>query len=30
VRYAQTGRLSFILDASGIRSADTGGKPLEK
>ncbi|HWT00388.1 MAG TPA: hypothetical protein VN256_09085 [Pyrinomonadaceae bacterium] len=30
VRYGQTGRLSFILDASGIRSADTGGKPLEK
>ena len=30
VRYGQTGRLSFILDQSGIRSADTGGKPLGK
>ncbi|HYG81435.1 MAG TPA: hypothetical protein VD861_13650 [Pyrinomonadaceae bacterium] len=30
VRYGQTGRLSFILDASGIRSADNGGKPLGK
>ncbi len=30
VRYGQTGRLSFILDQSGIRSADNGGKPLEK
>ena len=28
VRYGQTGRLSFLLDQSGIRSADTGGKPL--
>lgn len=30
VRYGQTGRLSFLLDQAGIRSADTGGKPLEK
>ncbi len=30
VRYGQTGRLSFLLDQSGIRSADTGGKPLAK
>ena len=30
VRYGQTGRLSFILDQAGIRSADTGGKPLNK
>ena len=30
VRYGQTGRLSFLLDQSGIRSADTGGKPLGK
>ena len=30
VRYGQTGRLSFILDQAGIRSADTGGKPLVK
>jgi hypothetical protein len=29
-RYGQTGRLSFILDQAGIRSADTGGKPLNK
>ncbi|HEY0378132.1 MAG TPA: hypothetical protein VGC87_14535 [Pyrinomonadaceae bacterium] len=29
-RYGQTGRLSFILDQAGIRSADTGGKPLSK
>jgi hypothetical protein len=27
-RYGRTGRLSFFLDKSGIRSADTGGKPL--
>jgi hypothetical protein len=27
-RYNRTGRLSFFLDQSGIRSADTGGKPL--
>ncbi len=30
VRYGRTGRLSFLLDQSGIRSADTGGKPLAK
>jgi hypothetical protein len=28
VRYGQTGRLSFFLDQTGIRSADVGGKPL--
>ncbi|HKQ51627.1 MAG TPA: hypothetical protein VJT74_04605, partial [Pyrinomonadaceae bacterium] len=28
VRYGQTGRFSFLLDQAGIRSADTGGKPL--
>ncbi|HEX8144365.1 MAG TPA: hypothetical protein VF553_17320 [Pyrinomonadaceae bacterium] len=27
-RYNRTGRLSFFLDKTGIRSADTGGKPL--
>ena len=27
-RYNRTGRLSFYLDASGIRKKDTGGKPL--
>jgi hypothetical protein len=27
-RYGRTGRLSFFLDQSGIRSGDTGGKPL--
>jgi hypothetical protein len=26
--YGKTGRLSFFLDASGVRSGDTGGKPL--
>ena len=26
--YGRTGRLSFFLDASGVRSGDTGGKPL--
>ncbi|HEY0006091.1 MAG TPA: hypothetical protein VGB17_15030 [Pyrinomonadaceae bacterium] len=26
--YGRTGRLSFFLDQSGIRSGDTGGKPL--
>jgi hypothetical protein len=30
VRYGQTGRLSFRLDQSGLRSADTGGKALDK
>ena len=28
VRYGRTGRLSFYLDSTGIRSADNGGKPL--
>jgi hypothetical protein len=28
IRYGRTGRLSFLLDQSGIRSADIGGKPL--
>ncbi|MEN3327958.1 MAG: hypothetical protein V7638_2765 [Acidobacteriota bacterium] len=27
-QYGRTGRLSFYLDASGIRSGDNGGKPL--
>lgn len=27
-RYGRTGRLSFFLDKTGIRSADTGGKPF--
>jgi hypothetical protein len=27
-RYGRTGRLSFFLDQSGIRSVDNGGKPL--
>lgn len=27
-RYGRTGRLSFYLDASGVQSKDTGGKPL--
>jgi hypothetical protein len=27
-RYGRTGRLSFFLDQTGIRSGDTGGKPL--
>jgi hypothetical protein len=27
-QYGRTGRLSFYLDVSGIRSADNGGKPL--
>ena len=26
--YGRSGRLSFYLDASGVRSGDTGGKPL--
>ena len=26
--YGRTGRLSFYLDASGVRSGDSGGKPL--
>ncbi|HET8781318.1 MAG TPA: DUF4878 domain-containing protein [Pyrinomonadaceae bacterium] len=28
VQYGRSGRLSFFLDASGVRSSDTGGKPL--
>ena len=28
VQYGRTGRLSFYLDASGVRSSDTGGRPL--
>jgi hypothetical protein len=28
VSYNRTGRLSFFMDQTGIRSADTGGKPL--
>ena len=28
-QYGKTGRLSFYLDASGVRSEDTGGKPLK-
>lgn len=28
VRYGRTGRLSFLVDQTGIRSADTGGKLL--
>lgn len=28
-RYGQTGRLSFYLDASGLKSDDKGGKPLK-
>jgi len=27
-QYGHTGRLSFFLDASGVRSGDAGGKPL--
>jgi len=27
-QYARTGRLSFYVDASGVRSSDTRGKPL--
>jgi len=27
-QYGRTGRLSFFMDASGVRSADVGGKPL--
>ena len=27
-QYGHSGRLSFYLDASGVRSGDTGGKPL--
>src|SRR5688572_7365188 len=28
IQYGRTGRLSFYLDAAGVRSSDTGGKPL--
>jgi hypothetical protein len=28
VQYGRTGRLSFYLDASGVKSGDVGGKPL--
>ena len=27
-QYGRTGRLSFFMDPSGVRSSDTGGKPL--
>ena len=27
-QYGRTGKLSFYLDASGVKSGDTGGKPL--
>jgi hypothetical protein len=27
-QYGRTGRLSYYLDASGVRSGDNGGKPL--
>jgi len=27
-QYGRTGRLSFHLDSTGVRSGDTGGKPL--
>ena len=27
-QYGRTGKLSFFMDAAGVRSADTGGKPL--
>lgn len=27
-QYGRTGRLSFYMDAAGVRSADNGGKPL--
>jgi hypothetical protein len=30
VRYAHTGRLSYYLDSHGLKSKDTGGKPLKK
>ncbi|MGI8566938.1 MAG: hypothetical protein ACR2LZ_10715, partial [Pyrinomonadaceae bacterium] len=28
-KYGRTGRLSFLMDQSGIKSKDTGGKPLK-
>jgi hypothetical protein len=27
-QYGRTGRLSFYLDASGVKNGDVGGKPL--
>ena len=27
-QYGRSGKLSFFLDAAGVRSGDTGGKPL--
>jgi hypothetical protein len=27
-QYGRTGRLSFFMDASGVRSSDVAGKPL--
>jgi hypothetical protein len=27
-QYGRTGKLSFYMDASGVRSSDVGGKPL--
>jgi hypothetical protein len=27
-QYGRPGKLSFFLDAAGVRSSDTGGKPL--
>ncbi|MEP6920900.1 MAG: hypothetical protein ABI967_07230 [bacterium] len=27
--YGRTGKLSFFMDAAGVRSGDTGGKPLQ-
>ena len=27
-QYGRTGKLSFYMDAAGVRSADVGGKPL--
>lgn len=29
LRYNRTGRLSFLMDANGIKSKDNGGKPLK-
>jgi len=28
VQYGRTGKLSFYMDAAGVRSGDVGGKPL--
>lgn len=30
VQYGRTGKLSFYMDAAGVRSGDVGGKPLPK